>query len=476
MTSQVLREYLVALGFKVNQSSATTFDRAVTGMEFKVDRLGKSLRNTALGAQAMVGVFAYQMEKLYYASLRTGAAVGNIQALEHAGTKIGMGAGAMTQALESLGRSFRNTPGLAQMIESWGVPVTGRDMSDVLTDIVAQLRNMPPALASDFAATYFGWDSDTTFMMTTQLEELKKAAEERKRASEQAGIDADRAAAAAREYANELRDILNLFGLLKDKVSISLLPVFKDLASTLKGATLSLIDIIGDAQQQGVGKQVAGVWEELKKDYQRLGKENDYKSWAGIKNMAGRFMEGLGLSSREGVQLSSSAQQRTSGGLFASLEQKYGLPPGILDRYWSVESARGTNMLSKAGAMGHFQFMPSTAQEFGLKNPYDLAESADAAARKLQGLYKRYNGDASLVAAAYNAGEGRVDNYLRGIGPPLAKETQDYVPKITGASLTQTNHITVNGATDPNATARAVGGAVKGAGADIARNFRGAVQ
>lgn len=68
--------------------------------------------------------------------------------------------------------------------------------------------------------------------------------------------------------------------------------------------------------------------------------------------------------------------------LFGDLERQYGLPAGYLARTYQIESGSGANLynpLSKAA--GGFQFIPSTAKQYGLKDPYDLAQSAEAAAR-----------------------------------------------------------------------------------------------
>lgn len=117
----------------------------------------------------------------------------------------------------------------------------------------------------------------------------------------------------------------------------------------------------------------------------------------------------------------------------ASLEKKYGLPSGLLDSVWNAESGRGVNMNSTAGAQGHFQFMPETAKEYGLKNPYDFSESADAAARYYKVLLKRYNGDVDKAVAAYNWGMGNVENKGMGNAP---KETRDYLSKVKGGMAT----------------------------------------
>lgn len=67
--------------------------------------------------------------------------------------------------------------------------------------------------------------------------------------------------------------------------------------------------------------------------------------------------------------------------LFSRLEAKYGLPE-YLDGAWAIESNRGRALKNKAsGAAGHFQFMPGTAKRYGLTDPNNLEQSADAAAR-----------------------------------------------------------------------------------------------
>jgi hypothetical protein len=114
--------------------------------------------------------------------------------------------------------------------------------------------------------------------------------------------------------------------------------------------------------------------------------------------------------------------------LFSRLEEKHGLPQGLLDAVWAAESGRGKNMRSSAGAQGHFQFMPGTAKTYGLSDPYDLHESADAAARYYANLSKRFGGDVTKMLAGYNWGEGNVEK--KGMGN-LPAETRGYIEKIT---------------------------------------------
>jgi len=120
--------------------------------------------------------------------------------------------------------------------------------------------------------------------------------------------------------------------------------------------------------------------------------------------------------------------------LLTELEAQYGLPAGLLDKIWLQESSRGRNMLSPAGAQGHFGFMPKTAKEYGLSNPNDFGDSADAAARKMRDLLRQYGGDLQMATAAYNFGQG---NLARTGLAGVPSETRNYVASVSGAPIAQ---------------------------------------
>lgn len=118
-----------------------------------------------------------------------------------------------------------------------------------------------------------------------------------------------------------------------------------------------------------------------------------------------------------------------------------GVPPEMV---WlaEVESSFDPEARSPVGARGLFQFMPATAQRFGLRvfpidERTDPAKSAKAAAQYLRALHGRFR-DWPLAIAAYNAGEGRVGRALDAsptrsfdaIASKLPAETRLYVPKV----------------------------------------------
>lgn len=113
---------------------------------------------------------------------------------------------------------------------------------------------------------------------------------------------------------------------------------------------------------------------------------------------------------------------------YANLEKEYGLPAGLLSAVSMQESRGNANARSPVGASGAFQFMPGTAERFGIRGQEsNVAKSAEAAAKYLSFLLNKF-GSVDLALAGYNAGEGNVAKYGNKI-PPF-KETQGYVKKV----------------------------------------------
>lgn len=107
-----------------------------------------------------------------------------------------------------------------------------------------------------------------------------------------------------------------------------------------------------------------------------------------------------------------------------------GLPVGFFARLIWTESRFRQRVVSPVGAQGVAQFMPATAVEYGLADPFDPVQALPASARFLRKLRDQF-GNLGLAAAAYNAGGGRVQDWLAR-RKTLPTETQNYVRAVTG--------------------------------------------
>ncbi|MFK4488257.1 lytic transglycosylase domain-containing protein [Bradyrhizobium sp. USDA 336] len=107
-----------------------------------------------------------------------------------------------------------------------------------------------------------------------------------------------------------------------------------------------------------------------------------------------------------------------------------GIPVPFFARLIWQESRFKSDEVSHAGAQGVAQFMPGTAAEVGLDDPFDPMKALPASAKFLRKLRDDF-GNLGLAAAAYNAGPGRIQKWLARQSE-LPRETRDYVRIITG--------------------------------------------
>ncbi|MFI5445945.1 transglycosylase SLT domain-containing protein [Polaromonas sp. UC242_47] len=113
--------------------------------------------------------------------------------------------------------------------------------------------------------------------------------------------------------------------------------------------------------------------------------------------------------------------------LVMKMSPQYSVEPQLALAIIAAESNFNSLALSPKNAQGLMQLLPQTSVRFNVKNPYDPAQNIRGGLTYLRWLLAYFEGDVALVAAAYNAGEGKVDRY-RGVPPYL--ETRAYVQRI----------------------------------------------
>jgi hypothetical protein len=224
-----IREFLVGLGFNINQNQLQQFNTGIAGATLTVGRLATAVE--AAAAAVVIGVerIADRFEELYYASKRIGTTVTNIESLEFAARQIGIAGGEATAALENLASMMRTQPGTEGLLGAMGVQTRQasgamRDMTDIQQDFIKRLREMPYFMATQFAQM-FGISERTLYQLINRQNEAIQKQDTYRQKVREWGLDLDDVAAKSREFMNRLRDVGAEFDLLTTKVQSNLMPV-----------------------------------------------------------------------------------------------------------------------------------------------------------------------------------------------------------------------------------------------------------
>jgi hypothetical protein len=205
----VIKEFLVSLGFKIDKVGLDTFVKGITAAS-----------GTVL---ASVTAISDNLEKLYFASMRTRASAENIRAFGFAMGQMGSSAGAALDTIENLARFMRNSPGASGLIQSLGVQTQTangelRDTSDILQDLGKQFARMPYYRANAYAQA-LGIDEKTLMALRQGLDDF---GDEYKHMLSAAGLDLQSAAKNSHAFMNEVRTLGSAFAILGQKVVATL--------------------------------------------------------------------------------------------------------------------------------------------------------------------------------------------------------------------------------------------------------------
>jgi soluble lytic murein transglycosylase-like protein len=105
----------------------------------------------------------------------------------------------------------------------------------------------------------------------------------------------------------------------------------------------------------------------------------------------------------------------------------YRVHPGLIRAVIQAESAGDPRAVSRKGALGLMQLMPTTAERLGISDPFDPRQNVLGGTCYLRFLLDTFRGDVTLALAAYNAGETAV---FRHRGVPPYRETRQYLWRI----------------------------------------------
>jgi soluble lytic murein transglycosylase-like protein len=121
------------------------------------------------------------------------------------------------------------------------------------------------------------------------------------------------------------------------------------------------------------------------------------------------------------------AESRAYDPIIANVSRQYNVETALVKAVIKAESGFQANAVSPKGARGLMQLMPGTAQMHGVRNIHEPFQNIVGGVQHLRMLLDRYSNNVVLALAAYNAGEGWVDQYG---GIPPFEETRNYVHRV----------------------------------------------
>lgn len=265
MANNILREFLVAVGFRVDEAGykrqtdavkrvgdqlgkldhderrrAEGEARRIAERKRNVEGLGLAVAGFAAAATAAAAVVATAVAKMtggfdqfYFISQRTGASVNNIKALGYAFTQVGSSAESAVQAIEAFARTRRTNPGIEGLLKSYGVDTKG-DTADVLGRSIEAIQNRHPYYTGAQVAGLLGITEDQFKTFTTYREEIRKFREEYARTQTSFGVNSDATARASASVTKSVNALVMMLGVLTEKIYMAVAPALERVVKGIK--------------------------------------------------------------------------------------------------------------------------------------------------------------------------------------------------------------------------------------------------
>lgn len=243
--TDVLQEYLISLGFKLDDAGWERFNARLNVAGKRVIDLGAVTVAAATQIGIAVEKTARVYEELYYVSQRTGSSVSALKAYEFGAKQIGLTSEQARSSVESLATSIRMNPGVAGLVRGMGLDPN--DPQKAILGITDRLRKQygPSGyfVAARQAQGLFGIDEGTFRQLWMNLDRLKSEEAAHIDRQKETGVNADDAAIKFRDFATNLNTTADKFSLIKDRIALDFLPA----ATATLGVVNNLITLFNQA-------------------------------------------------------------------------------------------------------------------------------------------------------------------------------------------------------------------------------------
>ena len=242
--AEVLQEYLISLGFKLDDAALQAFNAKITRAGANIAQLGV----VSVAAATQIGIAvektAKMYEELYYTSQRTGSSVSALKSYEFGAKQIGLTSEQARSSVEGLASSIRLNPGLAGLLRGMGInPNDSKGAIIELTDRLRKQFGPQGYFVAARQAGMFGIDENTFKQLWDNLDRLKAEQAANIERQKAAGVNVDETAIKFKDLAQSFNTLYDKLGLVKDRIATDYIPAAKYVIS----ATSSVIDVFNSA-------------------------------------------------------------------------------------------------------------------------------------------------------------------------------------------------------------------------------------
>lgn len=219
----VIKEFLVGLGFKVDQKGVKDFTTGIDNATKTVTRLVTVIAGASLTVAAGVSAFASNLEGLYFASQRVGASAESLKSAEYAARDLGASADEARGSIEGIAKFLRDNPGGEDFLKGIGVQTRDangnlKDTADMLANIGQKLKAMPWYQANQYAGV-LGIDERT--LRAIQDDKFGAKLEQNRKKLRDSGLD--QATVDAHAFMETLREVGLQFEVFSVEVQAALM-------------------------------------------------------------------------------------------------------------------------------------------------------------------------------------------------------------------------------------------------------------
>ncbi|MBC8947227.1 lytic transglycosylase catalytic [Xenorhabdus indica] len=289
--AEVIKEFLISLGFDVKESDSKKFSAVLSGVTANVLKLGSAVEGAALAVVGFTAQVAANLDKLYWQAQRTGGAAEQIKTLGYAVTQAGGTVEGLNASLENVARFLRNNPGGEGFLRNMGIQTRDtngqlRDTASLVALVGERLSGMPSYRANQYASM-LGIDESTMLAMRRGMGGY---AADYRQIMRTMGFDPTVAAKHANDFMTQFYRLKSVMGMGKDKIGGELSrvltpsmekltnlilknwPIIEKVIMSVAEAILTMADILGQMVYRGAQgiQDIIGWWGKLDSESKTL--------------------------------------------------------------------------------------------------------------------------------------------------------------------------------------------------------------